>query len=68
MYLSQSEVLFLDVIIFVVLSSSAANDSSNGGNDSMGSFRLARALQRKMYTKSLEAREGWGSGLWFKLF
>lgn len=35
------EVLFLDVIIFVVLSTNAA--SQNGGNDSMGSFRLARA-------------------------
>lgn len=35
------EVLFLDVIIFVVLSTNAA--SQDGGSDSMGSFRLARA-------------------------
>lgn len=40
-------------MIFVVLSTSAANDNGNGGNDSMGSFRLARALQRKVYKKSL---------------
>jgi len=46
-------VLFLDVIIFVVLSSSAANDSSNGGNDSMGSFRLARALRLMRFLRLL---------------
>lgn len=46
-------VLFLDVIIFVVLSTSAANDSSNGGNDSMGSFRLARALRLMRFLRLL---------------
>jgi len=44
-------VLFLDVIIFVVLSTNAA--SQDGGSDSMGSFRLARALRLMRFLRLL---------------